>query len=113
MLQKEGLEREILIISSSKSAKSKLFLYERRLKLLQQKEKKKNFLGIFCANKDKRTFENIVLQHICDKFQVFFKPFLFATDFDIYIFLEFPEEKQFLSFLHKFSRFKNAKKNVC
>lgn len=112
MLQKEGLEREILIISSSKSVKSKLFLYERRLKLLQQKEKR-TFWAVFCANKDKRTFENIVLQHICDKFQVFFKPFLFATDFDIYIFLEFSEEKQFLAFLHKLSRFKNTKKNVC
>jgi len=81
-------------------------LYERRLKLLQQKEKKRTFWAVFCANKDKRTFENIVLQHICDKFQVFFKPFLFATDFDIYIFLEYPEEKHFFLFLHKFSRFK-------
>jgi len=35
-------------------------LYERRLKLLQQEEK--TFLGSFCENKDKRTFENILFK---------------------------------------------------
>ena len=98
MLQKEGLEREILIISSSKSAKSKLFLYERRLKLLQQKEKKRTFWAFFVRIKIKEHLKILCFNISVTSFKCFSNHFCLLLILISTYFSNFPKKNNFSHF---------------